>query len=52
MKKIVIYILLFIIGFITGFIIADIPRIRYDLNNDGKVNVADITKLVNYYLDH
>ena len=52
MKKIVLYILFFIIGVIVGFIIADIPRIRYDLNNDGKVNVADIIKLNKYYLDH
>lgn len=52
MKKIVLYICLFIIGIIIGFIIGLIPRIRYDLNNDGKVNVADIIKLNKYYLDH
>lgn len=51
MKKIVLYICLFIIGIIIGFIIGLIPRIRYDLNNDGKINVADITKLANYYLN-
>lgn len=52
MKKIVLYICLFITGIIIGFLIGLIPRIRYDLNNDGKVNVADITKLVNYYLEN
>lgn len=52
MKKIVLYICLIIIGIVIGFIIGLIPRIRYDLNNDGKVNVADIIKLNKYYLDH
>lgn len=52
MKKIVLYIILFIIGCIIGFLIGLVPRLRYDLNNDGKVNVADIVKLVNYYLEH
>ena len=51
MKKIVLYAVLFIIGFVIGYLIADIPRLRYDLNNDGKINVADITKLANYYLN-
>lgn len=51
MRKILFYIGLFLIGGIIGFAIANIPRIRYDLNNDGKINMADITKLVNYYLN-
>lgn len=49
-KKLIIMFVLLLIGFIIGFIVADIPRLRYDLNNDGKVNMADIVKLVNYYL--
>lgn len=52
MKKILLYAVLFIIGFVIGYLIADIPRLRYDLNNDGKINIADVVKLVNYYLAH
>ena len=50
-RKLIIIIGLPLIGFIIGYLIANIPKLRYDLNNDGKVNIADVTKLVNYYLN-
>lgn len=28
----------------------NVPRIKYDLNRDGKINTADIVKVTNYYL--
>ena len=49
MKKVVLGI---IIGLIIGIVICNIPIIRYDLNGDGKVNVADEVKLVNYIVNH
>ena len=51
-RKISIYLGLFLIGFIIGYSIANIPKLRYDLNNDGKINMADVVKLVNYYVKH
>lgn len=51
-RKISIYLGLFLIGFVIGYAIANIPKLRYDLNNDGKVNVADMIELRNYYLEN
>lgn len=51
-RKVIVAVGLVLIGFITGYLIANIPRLRYDLNNDGKVNVADVIKLNQYYLDN
>lgn len=51
-RKIIILLGLPLIGFIIGFMVANIPRIRYDLNNDGKISMADVVKLVNYYVKH
>ena len=51
-RKISIYLGLFLIGFIVGWCIANIPKIRYDLNNDGKVNVGDIILLKDYYFEN
>lgn len=53
MRKILFYIGLFLLGLVFGYLITiNVPVLRYDLNNDGKINMADITKLVNYYLNH
>ena len=51
MKKIVIYIILFIIGFIAGFSIMNIPKIRYDLNYNGKVDIADFLRYYKYFIN-
>ena len=51
-RKISIYLGLFLIGFVIGYSIANIPKLRYDLNNDGKVNVADFIELKNYYFEN
>lgn len=51
-RKISIYLGLFLIGFIVGYAIANIPKLRYDLNNDGKVNVGDIILLKDYYFEN
>lgn len=45
MKKIIIGIL---IGIIIGLILSLLPNIRYDTNRDGKINIADVVKEVNY----
>ena len=39
------------IGIILTILITRIPSVRYDINNDGKVTLADAVKVVNYYLD-
>lgn len=52
MKKVVLGIVLFIIGMIIGFSIGLIPKIRYDLNYNGKVDIADFLKYHNYYINH
>ena len=51
-RKISIYLGLFLIGFVIGYSIANIPKLRYDLNNDGKVNVGDIILLKDYYFEN
>ena len=53
MRKILFYIGLFLLGLVFGYLITiNVPVLRYDLNNDGKINMADVVKLVNYYLNH
>jgi hypothetical protein len=53
MRKILFYIGLFLLGLVFGYLITiNVPILRYDLNNDGKVNVADVIKLNQYYLDN
>lgn len=52
MKKVIIYISLFIIGFIIGFSIMNIPKVRYDFNYNGKIDVADLIRFFNYYREH
>jgi hypothetical protein len=51
-RKIIIYLGLFLIGFIIGYLIANIPKLRYDLDNDGKITVKDMIVLRNYYLEN
>lgn len=51
-RKISIYLGLFLIGFVVGYSIANIPKLRYDLDNDGKITVKDMIVLRNYYLDN
>ena len=49
-RKISIYLGLLLIGFVIGYSIANIPKLRYDLDNDGKITVKDMIVLRNYYL--
>jgi hypothetical protein len=49
MKKLVIG---FIAGLLIGIVISNIPVIRYDLNGNGKVDIGDQVKLVNYIVNH
>ena len=51
MKKIMIYITLVIIGVIIGVSIMNIPRIRYDLNYNGKVDIADFLRYYKYFIN-
>lgn len=52
MKKYAKIIIFFIIGIIIGIIISNIPIIRYDLNGNGKIDIGDEVKLVNYIVNH
>lgn len=52
MKKYITMIIIFIIGLIIGISIANIPIIRYDLNGNGKIDVGDEVKLINYIVNH
>jgi hypothetical protein len=52
MKKKIINILVAIIIIVLVSIFWNIPRIKYDVNRDGKVSVADLIKLQKYYLDN
>lgn len=49
MKKTIIYISLILIGVILGVSIMMIPRVRYDLNFNGRVDIADFLKYYYYY---
>jgi hypothetical protein len=39
------------IGFIIGILVAQDKTIKYDLNNDGKINLTDIVILRNYIME-
>lgn len=41
-----------IFGFMYGILLSNIKSERYDLNNDGKVDLSDIVILRNYILEH
>ena len=41
----------FAIGSISLILIMNTPKVKYDLNDDGKVNILDLIKLRNYILD-
>ncbi|MBQ6200052.1 MAG: hypothetical protein IJK50_01285 [Prevotella sp.] len=43
---------LLLIVLLASSITANAQKAKYDLNGDGKVNVADVTDLVNYILTH
>ena len=47
-KKILIFILIVIITSIFW----NIPRIRYDVNRDGKVGLMDMIEVQKYYMGH
>lgn len=48
------YIISFLIGALVVFIALvfyfKTPSVKYDVNNDGYVSLADATKIINYYL--
>ena len=44
-------IVILFIGFIAGILIAQDKTIKYDLNNDGKINLTDIVILRNYIME-
>ena len=37
------------LGILITLLIYRIPRIRYDVNNDGEVTLNDAVKVINYY---
>lgn len=41
-----------LLGIVIGILIMHIPKIRYDLNGNGKVDIADFIKYHNYYKNH
>ncbi len=45
------FILGFSIGIILTILITKIPSVRYDVNSDGEVTLADAVKVVDYYID-
>lgn len=52
MKEKIYYVLMgLILGSIITLLIMSFPRIRYDLNDDGEVNVLDATVIVKYILE-
>ena len=51
-RKISVCLGLFLIGYVIGYSIANIPKLRYDLDNDGKITVKDMIVLRNYYLEN
>ena len=46
----IICILLVIVGFLLGCAYYNLPDVKYDVNRDGKVTLADATKVINYYI--
>ena len=52
MKKKMINIIVTILLIVITSIFWNIPRVRYDVNRDGKVGLADLIKLQKYYLDN
>lgn len=52
MKRLSIYIMLLLTGVILGLFVMSIPSVRYDLNYNGKVDIADFIKYHNYYINH
>ena len=42
---------IFVIGFYIGILIGQVKSIKYDLNNDGKINLTDIVILRNYIME-
>lgn len=51
MKKIK-NILIFILIVLITSIFWNIPRIRYDVNRDGKVGLMDMIEVQKYYMEH
>lgn len=41
-----------IIGIVISLLIYAIPTIKYDVNSDGEVTLADAVKIVEYYNEH
>lgn len=45
-------ILIFILIVLITSIFWNIPRIRYDVNRDGKVGLMDMIEVQKYYMEH
>lgn len=41
-----------LLGIVVGMLIMHIPKIRYDLNGNGRVDIADFLKYKDYYINH
>ena len=52
MKKILVIILTLLVGIAIGVGIMHIPAIRYDLNHNGRVDIADFLRYYKYFLEH
>lgn len=51
-NRIICIILGVLLGIVIGILIMHTPKIRYDFNNNGKIDVGDIVKFQNYYYNH
>ena len=50
--KIVICLLLVITGYLLGCAYYNLPKVKYDTNRDGKITLADATRVINFYVQN
>ncbi len=50
-KNVLKYVFTFSIGVLFTIGIYQIPRIKYDVNGDGDVTLADAVTIINYYVE-
>ena len=42
---------IYLLGILLGLLISQSPKIKYDINGDGKVTLSDAVRIVNYYIE-
>lgn len=52
MKKKIINIIVAILLIVITSIFWNIPRVRYDVNRDGKAGLMDMIEVQKYYMEH